>query len=427
MLRKSSGKQSQRFRDKKTFGVESECAAMTAALENNAQQFKGLDDRIEIFRAGEHTDSQGNKRVWTAGHLQEMVDTFSADDPFPHVLGHPEHDDPAYGWGASLSVEDDKLYLDESKDLNSDFVDMVDSGAFRNRSISVVKNDDGQFKIAHLGWLGAKAPAIKGMKPLEYNADDSAVVYEFSVDDRKLERAVSSVSWSLHGIYDMLRSTKNRLIESIGLEKADEEMPEYRLDAIKQGAEKSNDIREDDRSALYAQDDEDNLQIEDTTMSGDKPKAQDDSVDANFSQADLDKAAKDAEAKATAKFARQNECNEFVRSLDDSGKVTPAMKVGLSDFLQGLNNEQTFSFSDGAGDDAETTITPFEFAKNFFNSLPDNFSALTSEMVTDDNAPEAGESKNIGQRAQDYMTSEAAAGRTISIAEAVDHVTQEEK
>ena len=60
---------------------------------------------LEIFKSGQHTDSQG--REW-AFSREDMEASVAAYDPAvfsaPLVVGHPQMEDPAYGWVESLSL-----------------------------------------------------------------------------------------------------------------------------------------------------------------------------------------------------------------------------------------------------------------------------------------------------------------------------------
>lgn len=389
-------------------------------------QFKGLEDRIEIFRSGVQTDSAGTTREFTNSDLDQMVETFDQDHPFPHVFGHPEHDDPALGWATSVSRDGDSLYLDGSRDLQPSFIEAVNSGAYRNRSISVRKTNDGKFKIAHLGWLGAVPPAIEGMKPLAYKAADDEQVYEFAIDEKKLVRGVNSAAWGLRSIQSMIRRMKNRLIESVGVEKADEEFPEYELESISDGADKLNDISLSEQGHMYSNPaaqsvDLDNEEDSSMAKANDKP--------AQFTQADLDDAAKAAEERAERNFKHNQACIDLVDSWGNEGKLTPAMTQGLSNFLAALPNEddKALTFSLGSGDEVkEVSETPFQFASRFFGALPNNFAALTQSLCNEDSdtgEPADLDSTQINNLAQKYKADQRQLGIQITLAQAIEHVS----
>lgn len=65
---------------------------------------------IQIFKPGKRTAMSGVTLDFSDADLQA---TAAAYDPAKHeaplVVGHPKHDDPAYGWAASLAYADGAL------------------------------------------------------------------------------------------------------------------------------------------------------------------------------------------------------------------------------------------------------------------------------------------------------------------------------
>lgn len=123
---------------------------------------------FEIFRTGKHTDSAGRTREWTEKDLDTIADSYDPDKhEAPIVIGHPENDSPAYGWIAKLKRQGDRL-LALPGSLIPQFAAQLKNGLFKKRSIAL--NADNTLK--HVGFLGAAAPAVKGLKDAEFeNAD----------------------------------------------------------------------------------------------------------------------------------------------------------------------------------------------------------------------------------------------------------------
>jgi hypothetical protein len=145
-----------------------------------------MDDFIEIFRSGEQTDSQGNTRLWTEDDLDQVVANH-ADERFgsaPIVVGHPKTDDPAYGWTSELKKVGNTL-LAKFKEINPAFEKLVREGAFKKRSVRLIEGEHG-WTLAHIGFLGAAAPAVEGLKPINFNTNivysDFEVVMEEKTD-----------------------------------------------------------------------------------------------------------------------------------------------------------------------------------------------------------------------------------------------------
>lgn len=138
--------------------------------------------RIHILKAGTHTSMAGQAISFSQADLAAIA---AAYDPAKHeapiVIGHPQHNLPAYGWVKSLSVEDDGLYA-QAGDVNPAFADMVKSGAFKKVSAAFYAPNSGVYPLRHVGFLGAQPPAIKGLKPTEFaDADDISLSTELTL------------------------------------------------------------------------------------------------------------------------------------------------------------------------------------------------------------------------------------------------------
>ena len=135
--------------------------------------FEGFPEWIEIFAAGTWTDSQGRTDEWTVADLEEMVSSYDLANPAPIVIGHPETDSPAYGWIESLKIEGDKL-LAKPMQLVEEFVDWVKRGLYKKISVRI--NPD--LTLEHVGFLGGTAPAVKGLKPVQFKNKKTGWVFE---------------------------------------------------------------------------------------------------------------------------------------------------------------------------------------------------------------------------------------------------------
>lgn len=141
---------------------------------------------IEIFRAGTHVDNAGNSQVFSVADVQAMA---SAYNPLRHeapmVLGHPEHDLPAQGWVKGLTATGDGRLLMQAAKVDPEFAQSVQSGRYKKRSASFYPPSahgnpaPGQWYLRHVGWLGAQAPAVKGLGDVKFGSleDDGAVSF----------------------------------------------------------------------------------------------------------------------------------------------------------------------------------------------------------------------------------------------------------
>lgn len=134
---------------------------------------------IEVFRSGEHRDSGGNTQFYSKEKLKLIADLYNsrvAEDSSskaPIVKGHPKSDDPALGWVDYLQCDEDILKAKVSK-VDPEFMHEIKDGKFKKISISLYDN----LVLKHIGFLGAAAPAVKGLQNVEYSDNTFAELQE---------------------------------------------------------------------------------------------------------------------------------------------------------------------------------------------------------------------------------------------------------
>ena len=146
-----------------------------------------LPTGIEIFAAGSRMADDGTVHTITE---TDLAATAAAYDPAlheaPHVVGHPKHNAPAYGWISRLDVQDGVLRIAENKQVEPQFAELVDTGRVKKRSTSFYAPDDpsnpkpGIWYVRHVGWLGAQPPAVKGLKDVQFSEGDAGSAVCFS-------------------------------------------------------------------------------------------------------------------------------------------------------------------------------------------------------------------------------------------------------
>lgn len=142
------------------------CGCKIKIIINNKQEAEMK--WFTIFKAGKHTDSAGNTKEWTEKDLDKIVESYDpAKHEAPIVIGHPKTNAPAFGWVEKLKRVGDTLYA-LPKQLANEFVEMVNKGLFKKRSISLYP--DGTLR--HIGFLGAQPPAVKGLPDVEFGDEN---------------------------------------------------------------------------------------------------------------------------------------------------------------------------------------------------------------------------------------------------------------
>lgn len=357
---------------------------------------------FEIFKAGQHTDSLGVERTYTENDLDGIVSKYNpVNHEAPLVIGHPKSNLPAYGWVDKIKRVGDRI-LALPKQVVPEFEEMVEKGLFKKRSVSFYP--DGSLR--HIGFLGAMPPAIKGLKDVEFNADENEIIIEFSENYR------------INSIGRVFQNLRDWMIEKFGLDAADKVITQYSIDDLKQIMPEpveaapgfNENINEEEMKELEEKIKNLEIQIAEFTESA---------------------KAKDAEiitlkGKISGMEASQREAdyNEFCEELIKKGKLLPANK---SDIVHQLNaahlSNLEIEFSEN-GEKKKTTAV--ESLKNLLRKMPTviNF----EEVATKNKAGEADsnnlDAADLAKKAVEYKESEAKKGIEISFTEAVNHVNK---
>jgi len=291
---------------------------------------------IQIFKPGKRTAMSGVTLDFSDADLQA---TAAAYDPAKHeaplVVGHPKHDDPAYGWTASLAYADGALEAMPSQ-VNADFADMVDAGAFKKVSASFYLPDapnnpvPGVYYLRHIGFLGAQAPAVKGLRNPEF-ADAEEGVVEFA-------------EWDDVDNASLWRSLRDWIIGKFGQEEADKVVPGYTVKNLEQSAQDELKESMNEESTAGAGEPAASFSEKGVTVTLEE-KAALEAENAQMRQQLADAAARDKSTKAAAKHA---EHAAFAEALVQEGKLLPVNKdvtVATMDFMAA--QDATVEFGEG--------------------------------------------------------------------------------
>jgi hypothetical protein len=139
---------------------------------------------IEIFRAGDY----GDKGKFTAADLDQMVTSYDpAKHEAPVVVGHPEHDAPAFGWVDALRRDGDVVF-GRLKQVPPEFDQWVRDGRYKKRSVAIYRTPDG-LVLRHVGFLGALPPEVKGLADVKMAtlAGQGFQTFEFAKENSSME------------------------------------------------------------------------------------------------------------------------------------------------------------------------------------------------------------------------------------------------
>ncbi len=138
---------------------------------------------IEVFRSGKQTDSRGNEAEYSAQQLDSIAELYnskvSEDESFmaPVVKGHPQADAPALGWVERLARRGDFLVA-KLKGIDPSLAVEVQNGNFASVSISLYPDN----MLRHVGFLGAAAPAVRGLRRPNLRSGSEYAEYEHQPD-----------------------------------------------------------------------------------------------------------------------------------------------------------------------------------------------------------------------------------------------------
>lgn len=332
---------------------------------------KPLTARIEVFRPGTFTPMKGNPISYSAGDLKAVADAYDpATAPAPIVIGHPTTDAPAFGWVESFDYDADAERLFANvHEIEPSFAEMVKDGRFKKVSMQYFRPDQahnpvpGTWYPKHVGFLGAMAPAVSGLKNASF-AGDEGVTFEASFGERGFEETAS-----------LFRLMRDFFIDRFGLEDADKTLPAWKIDWLG-----DTEIESRDRFADLPSYSENGGLIIDGTLNGrgivpdvipnlklipQKEPAVTQQPDPAFAQREAALAAREQALADREQEIAAADNAAFAESLVKDGKLLPASQVKVVALLNEIGTQATVSFA--AGDE---NLTPVDALKQILSEQP---------------------------------------------------------
>ncbi len=322
----------------------------TLLLDDRMTASTPLTARIEVFRPGTFRPMAGEPITYSAADLRAIADNYDPETaPAPVVVGHPDTDAPAFGWVERFDYDPvgERLYANLHQ-IEPAFAELVKAGRFKKVSMAYFSPTQahnpvpGTWYPRHLGFLGAAAPGVPGLKNARFSADTpAAAVFAAAFGERGFEETAS-----------LLRMIRDLFIEKFGLEDADRALPAYRLEWLAEAGETTP-------AALYSA----------PPASQPTPKPKEDPA---VKQPDPAFAAKEAELSAReAELARREAATAhaghiaFAEGLVQEGRLIPALKDKVVAILDALPGHKSVAFAEGS-----EKITPGAALREVFEALP---------------------------------------------------------
>ncbi len=170
---------------------------------------------IEVFKAGEHTDSSGKSHTFDNAALERIVEKYNEQirkHPAiiaPIVKGHPLNDSPAYGWVERLARRGNKL-LAKIKEIEQNFHNELKNGRYKKVSIALYPD----FSLKHIGFLGAAQPAVKGLTIAKFDhySDYSQFENAFEVNAKsELDNEIATIKTETSELEEKVHYYKSKL------------------------------------------------------------------------------------------------------------------------------------------------------------------------------------------------------------------------
>lgn len=379
--------------------------------------------KLEIFKPGKHTDMSGRSISFTADDLLATAAAYNTDIyEAPLVVGHPKTDDPAYGYAKALSFADGRLNA-EPHQVDTQFAEMVNAGRFKRLSASFYLPDapnnpvPGVYYLRHIGFLGAQAPAVKGLKAASF-ADDEQGVICFG-------------DWAAETNASLWRQIREFIIEKFGLQTADSVIPSYQIDTLTRDALKP----EPDESTLYAEKEKEMEKARITELEGLLAAAR--AETAQFEEvigkqeATIATLTTDITGMKSAQL--KADCIAYCDTVP--AKISPAMRPAVIAHMMSLAAAPPLEFGEG---DNKKTVPALDAYKEELSKLPDvvSFKEFATKKTADDkqlatsDAAEFGENVDeerlaLHQQIVAYQEEQKAKGVIVSYSSAAQAVIKQ--
>ncbi|ETA82665.1 hypothetical protein [Eikenella corrodens] len=305
---------------------------------------------FEIFRSGERISADGSRWNITDADVQRAAEVY---DPKLHeapiVIGHPAMNAPAYGWVPKLAADGGSLTA-EFAQMDDGFAEAVRAGRYKKVSASFWPPGHpnnpvpDSYYLRHVGFLGAHAPAVKGLRAIEFGAAEEGVI-EFSE--------------AAHGIAARLwRNMREWLIAQFGQDAADKVVPDWEIEGIKEMAARP-DLPPD--PVLFADPpptpqpnpQENPMSQEDQVAALAAEKAAREKAEAEAAEAKADLKKMQDEQNQAKRDAAHKQNADFAEGLVKEGRLKPADKALVVQVLDFAEHPEHTTADFGEGEAAK--------------------------------------------------------------------------
>lgn len=308
---------------------------------------------IEVFRPGTFKPMAGDPIAFSGEDLSAITASYDADaHPAPIVVGHPTTDAPAFGWIEEIRYDGESERLIATVgDVEPAFAEAVRARRYRKVSIALfsptapANPKPGSYYPKHLGFLGAAAPAVPGLKPVNFAGSAEKTL--------EIEFAAPGVDETA----SLFRRLHDFLIDQFGMEQADRVLPTYEIDWLERAGEEP--------SRAYAEPAASPDPTEEPSVSKDKPD------EVAFAEREAELNRREAALKKREGDRLHDDHVAFADELIEEGRLLPVKKTEAVALLDAIAAESRISDLSFALDDGRTTTSPaLETLKSLMKAAP---------------------------------------------------------
>lgn len=339
----------------------------------------------------------------------------------PLIIGHPQHDAPAYGWVQGLSFADGRLQASEQQ-VVPEFAQARKQGHYKKISARFFSPDSpnnptpGHYYLRDVGFLGALTPAVKGLRTYSFGEDSGhqVVTAEISFGDMPAHSGSS--------IARLFGRLRDWLIAESGTDAAERVLPSWELEALREVSQRAAESEFTHARGIesFADPAPSTPQKEQSTMT-DAEKAE---LEAAKKEA-ADLAAENQRLKAVQAQneaqARHAENLSFADGLVKAGRWPSGHRDMLAATLNHLSQPAAGGcISFGDGDAAQ----PLHLAlRKSLEELPTlvSFGDVATKAAA---AGARASDREIADQARAWKADQEKSGRHVSFSDAVNHVTR---
>jgi hypothetical protein len=382
---------------------------------------------IPVLKVGHFTGGNGVEIDFDTARLDRIASKYNAElCETPLVIGHPKTDDPAFGWVEKFKRVGNVLMALPTK-LVAEFAEAVNNGRYQYVSCKVRPDDT----IGHIGFLGAVAPAVKGLGIVTLSAaGDDGVSVELSQADLWAEKSL------FRRMLTFVQNFRDQVVAEKGVEAGDklisnDEIGYFQadIDNLEQDTptntvtslseETIMDPKEHKRlmdeavaSATLAA----NARIAELSESLTKVTGERDQVTTNFTALQASVAKKDLDAR-TAEFSES--CDAAIKA----GKLPAGEKAATMVIMESLFQAGSVELSEADG--KKSQMSPLEHLKKLLSLAKP--SVEFTEHATQDRVgqtTELSDAAELSEAISKYVEAEAKLGHAVTVVDALQHVKE---